>query len=329
MLTPAPSADIPALQPVSVVIPAYNYARFLERAVTSAFAQRHQPIEVIVIDDGSTDATPDLCLQLQGRFSDLRCIRQPNAGLPAARNTGIRNASHPFIAFLDADDQWLPDMLSTLMADLALQPIATPAVACNCFRVDPSGTSIGEKNTAPRGNRFFTAADILLKTRFMPSCVIARRSALDSAGLFDTTLRSSEDRDMWIRIARIAPIRYVDQLLVRICRHDSNMSRNAARMRAAMRRVRHKAFHARIVPPANIPFWLRVLAIDQFQGAWMYWDESRPLRALFHSLLSLILWPLPLDHRDLHEPPLFRLRALTRFLLLRRPPDAAPAEPTL
>jgi glycosyltransferase involved in cell wall biosynthesis len=263
---------------VSVIIPAYNYAQFLERAVRSAFAQRHRPIEVIVIDDGSTDHTPALCADLQAEFPSLRYIRQANAGLSAARNTGIRNAIHPFVAFLDADDEWLPDMLAVIMADFSTLPPSTPAAACNCYRVDASGAPIGEKITAPRGDRFFTAADILLKTRFMPSCAVARRSCFLSAGLFDTTLRSSEDRDMWIRLASQGPIRYLDRLLVRIRRHDRNMSRNTDRMRGAMGRVRQKAFRARVMPHGRAGFWLRVLAIDHFQGAWMYWDEGRPLR---------------------------------------------------
>jgi hypothetical protein len=120
---------------------------------------------------------------------------------------------------------------------------------------------------------------------------------------------------MWIRLASQGPIRYLDRLLVRIRRHDRNMSRNTDRMRGAMGRVRQKAFRARVMPHGRAGFWLRVLAIDHFQGAWMYWDEGRPLRALLHAIASLALWPVPLDHRDLHEPPFFRLRAAARFLL--------------
>lgn len=320
-LNPAPSAaDSPAPAPesghgVSVLIPAYNYAGYLERAVRSALAQNHRPLEIIIIDDGSTDRTPDLGRQLERELPEVRYIRQPNAGLSAARNAGICNATHPFVAFLDADDEWLPGMLDTIMAEFARQPPSTPAAACNSYRIDPAGAPIGEKKTWPRGDRFFTAGDILMKTRFMPSSVVVRRPAFDSAGLFDTTLRSSEDRDMWIRIARDSPIRYLDIPLVRICRHDRNMSRNTARMLAATRRVREKARAGGVIPLSRAGFWLRVLAVDHFSGAWMYWDEGRSLRAIAHALLALALWPLPLDYRDLHEPPLFRLRAAARFIL--------------
>jgi glycosyltransferase involved in cell wall biosynthesis len=312
--SPASLSDARA-RGVSVIIPAYNYVQFLERAVRSAFAQQYRPIEVIVVDDGSTDGTPTLCSQLQAEFSELRYIRQANAGLSAARNTGIASATLPFVAFLDADDEWLPDMLATVMAGFASQPPSTPVVACNSYRVDPAGAPIGEKNTYPRGDRYFTAADILLKTRFMPSSAVARRAAFDFTGLFDTTLRSSEDRDMWLRLAAVhGPIQYLDKPLVRIRRHGANMSRNADRMRQAMRCVLRKAWDNRVVPHTHLPYWLRLLAIDHFSGAWMYWDESRHARAILHSLISLALWPLPLDYRDLHEPPFFRLRAAARFL---------------
>lgn len=308
---------------VSVVIPAFNYGQYLERAVRSALAQQHRPIEVIIVDDGSADQTPELGRRLAAESPCVRYLRQENAGLSAARNTGIRAALHPLVAFLDADDEWLPGMLDAAITAFRAQPPETGLVACNSFRIDFAGNPIGEKRTAPRGDRFFTAADILMKTRFMPSCVVARRSCFDTAGFFDTGLRSSEDRDMWLRIAAGHRVFYVDRALVRIRKHGGNMSRNADRMRRAMRRVRQKALHARIVPATRAGFWLRVLAVDHFQAGWMYWDEGRRARALLHAAASLLLWPLPLDRRDLHEPPLFRLRAALRFLLTRGPKSRA------
>jgi glycosyltransferase involved in cell wall biosynthesis len=323
-LNPANSADSPASLPdprargVSVIIPAFNYAQYLEGAVRSALTQTRQPVEVIIVDDGSTDSTPELGANLARDLPGVRYFRQQNAGLSAARNTGIGLASHPFLTFLDCDDEFFPEMIETLMRAFDAQPPDTGLVACATIRVDREGVPIGEKRVRPRGSRGYSAADIVMKTRF-PCCVLARRSCFDSAGLFDTSLRSSEDRDMWIRIGVHQRIYYLDQPLVRIRRHESNMSRNADRMRGAMRRVRHKAFEARVVPCTHAGFWLRVLAIDHFQGAWMYWDEGRRFRALLHATISLVLWPLPLDHHNLHEPPFFRLRAALRFLLARRP----------
>ena len=314
-MNPAALPTIPIEAGVTVVIPAFNYARYLEHAVRSAYAQGYRPLEVLVVDDGSTDATPDVVHGLEREFPTLRCIRQVNAGLSAARNTGIQNARHPYVAFLDADDEWHPEMLETVMREFAAQPPSTPAMACNSYRIDSAGNPIGEKKVVPRGDRYFTAGDILLKTRFMPSSVVARHSAFETAGLFDTALRSSEDRDMWVRLAAAGPIRYLDTPLVRIRKHDSNMSRNADRMRQAIRRVREKARASGVVRGSRAGFWLRFRAVEHFSGAWMYWDEGRRAKALLHSILSLLVWPLPLDHEDLHEPCFFRARAALRFLL--------------
>jgi glycosyltransferase involved in cell wall biosynthesis len=248
----------------------------------------------------------------------VRYFRQENAGLSAARNTGIRAASHPFVAFLDADDEWLPEMLATVMDAFQTLPSTTGIVACHSYRIDSAGEPLGEKRTTPRGNCFFSAGEILTKTRFMPSCVVARRECFESAGYFDTGLRSSEDRDMWARIATSWRVFYIDQALVRIRKHASNMSRHADRMLDAMRRVRLKASASGLKPNAFPGFWMRLRAIEHFQAGWMYWDEGRNTRALLHAAASLLLWPFPLDHRDLHEPPLFRLRAALRFMLLLR-----------
>ena len=319
-MIPAPSANTPAPFPfanprgVSVIIPAYNYAEFLEGAVRSALAQTYQPMEVIIVDDGATDATPEIGARLARELPGVRYFRQKNAGLSAARNTGIQLAAHAFVTFLDCDDEMLPHMIETLMRAMDSQAPDTGLVGCSGIRIDREGRPIGEKRIRVRGSRPYTAADILMKTRF-PCCVLARRACFDSGGLFDTSLRSSEDRDMWIRIGVHHGIYYVDEPLVRIRRHEANMSRNASRMYDAMRRVRRKAYEARIVPHTDAGFWLRVRAYDHFQGAWMYWDEGRTLRALLHALVALALWPLPLSLRDLREPPFFRLRAAARFLL--------------
>ena len=269
-----------------------------------------------MVDDGSTDETPRVTAELQGEFPELVVIRQENAGLPAARNTGIRRATQRYVAFLDADDEWHPEMLEVLTREFAAQPATTPAVACDSYRVDPGGAAIGEKVIATPGDRFYSAADILMKTRFMPSTVVARRDGFEKAGMFDPELRSSEDRDMWIRLAAAhGNIRYVDRPLVRICRHGANMSRNTGRMRTAMNRVRRKAWAQKVAPHWRVDYWLQTLAVDQFSAGWMYWDEGRKGRAIMHAMLSLALWPLPMDHRAVREPAGFRVRAAARFII--------------
>ena len=297
---------------VSVVIPAYNYGRYLRDAIDSVLAQTYADLEVIVVDDGSTDDTA----QVAHAYTDprVRYVFQTNAGLSAARNTGIGEARAPFIALLDADDMWLPEMLATTMARFASLPEEVGAIGCASHRVDASGVPLGGKAFTHGGDRWFSAGDIVLQSRFMPSTVVARRTAYAACGGFDTTLRSSEDRDMWIRIGSRFKIYHCGTPLVLIRKHPTNMSKHADRMRLNMRRVIAKAYAARVVSLWNLPFWLRVFAIFYFQNAWMQFDEGRFWKAVRDGAASLLLWPWFPDHRDLNEPLLFRIRGFAQFL---------------
>src|SRR5258708_444396 len=183
---------------VSVVIPAYNYAHFLTEAIASALAQTRTDFELIVVDDGSTDNTPEVC----ARCTDprVRTVRQPNAGLSAARNTGIREARFPYVAFLDADDRWEPEFLSAVFREFHRLGPAFLAVGTACSRMDASG----EPLAPPRQNFLhtseLTAASFCLRNRPLSSSVVVRRDVFEECGGFDLSLRSSEDRDMWIRL---------------------------------------------------------------------------------------------------------------------------------
>ena len=298
---------------VSVIIPAYNYGRFLSDAIDSALAQTYSNFEVIVINDGSTDNTPDVAARYG---SKIRYLRQDNAGLPAARNSGIKAARHPFVAFLDADDVWEPEMLASAMRCFSELDESVGLIACASVRTDAEGRVIASKRFASFDNCEIKARDLLLKNRFMPSAVVAKRAAFHTCGLFDTSLRSSEDRDMWIRIATKYRVNFHGKTLVRIRKHGSNMSRHADRMKRNMRRVICKAFHSRVVPRANVFFWLRVLAFNFFEVGWMHYDEGAHGKAVFDMLRSMLLWPMFLNPTQrLNEPRFFRARALIRFLL--------------
>ena len=305
---------MPSVTPkVSVVIPAYNYGRYLRDAINSALTQTFADLEVLVVDDGSTDDTASIVRT----YADprVRYIYQANAGLSAARNTGIREACAPFIALLDADDMWLPEMLARAMTEYATLPADVGLLACASDRVDAAGVPLGGKMFAHGLDRWWTAGEVLLQSRFMPSTAVARREAYALCGDFDTALRSSEDRDMWIRIGTRFRIRYLGAPMVLIRKHSSNMSKHADRMRLNMRRVIGKAYAARVVAPWNVVFWLRVLSIFYFQNAWMQFDEGRYWKAVRDGAASLLLWPWFPDRRDLNEPALFRIRGLYRFAI--------------
>jgi len=305
---------------VSVVIPAYNYAGYLPFAVDSALAQNYSPLEIILVDDGSTDNTAEVA----ARYGDrIRYIYQPNAGLCAARNTGIQAASHSFVAFLDADDVWLPDMVRCAMMVFSRQGGDTALVACIHDYIDANGHPLSIRRLFPDGDREITTRDILLSTRFAPSSVIARREVFEICGNFDTTLRSSEDRDMWIRITTRYRAHRQSQALVHIRRHGANMSRHADRMKINMGRVIKKARQSGVVPRWQFWFWMKVYALYHFQTSLLFNAQGRHSRALASLGLSMLLWSWFVDQQEINQPKWFRARALISYLsgVFKKLPD--------
>ncbi len=298
------------LSPVSVIIPAYNHADFLALAIQSVLAQDHAELEILVVDDGSTDGTAALVASLSDRR--IRYVHQTNAGLSAARNTGIQLARHPLIAFLDADDEWFPTHLSSAAAQFLRLDPSFALVATGCVRIDRNGNSLPEYPGALR-DREVQISDIIIKTRFMPSTVVVRREVFDECGLFDTTLRSSEDREMWIRVGQRHRIFQQAAATVRIRKHAGNMSKQTDRMRTSMSIVLRRAYAQRAVPRRRYSCWLQAWALYFVQSAWMLHDAGRNIEAVRDACLAVVVCPWPLSAGALNEHPLFRVRALARF----------------
>jgi len=196
---------------VSVIIPTFNRASPLLRAVASVLCQSFREKEVIVVDDGSSDGTAEALAPLGNRVRYVR--HHGNRGVSAARNTGIRNSSGPLIAFLDSDDYWLPRKLDIQTRFFALHP---DCVACqaeeiwirNGVRVNPR--KIHQK---PSGDIFEASLRLCLVS---PSAAMLKRSLLEEVGLFDETLPACEDYDLWLRIACRYPVHVIrEYLLVR------------------------------------------------------------------------------------------------------------------
>lgn len=296
---------------VSVVIPAYNYAHFLPDAIESVLSQTYPNLELIVVDDGSTDDTADVVRRYGER---VRYIHKKNAGLSAARNTGIRNASHPFVAFLDADDVWLPSFLQSGIDRFAQLPETYALVACKRAMIDEHGGALVKEAIDRSLSGEIVAADVVLKTRFPPSSCIVRRGAFDGCGMFDTELRSSEDRDMWIRIASRYCIWLSDGVHVKIRDHRGSMSKRADRMIDNVGKVLRRSFRDSVVPRWRVPYWFSVWSFSRYQYAWMCYEEGRWVKAVLELLRSLFLWPWFARPQPLDEPVLFRIRSLARFV---------------
>ena len=196
-------------RPCSVVIPVYNGARFLDAALASVFAQSYRPIEVIVVDDGSTDGTPAVL----ARWPAVRQVRQDNRGVASARNAGLALAGGDFVALLDADDLWEPDKLVRQIAHLDAHPEV--GYVCSRYRnfIEP-----GHPRPAWLSAEQLGEAHIGTLSSF-----VARRETLARVGRFDP--RDSSDLD-WSLRAREAGVTMglVDEVLVSRRIHDGNIS---------------------------------------------------------------------------------------------------------
>lgn len=295
---------------VSVIIPAYNYAHYLPRTLDSILKQDYPNVEIVVIDDGSTDNTREVV----GAYGDkVRYVFQKNAGLSAARNTGIREAQCEYLGFIDADDEWRPTLISRIMDAFLRLPDEFAIVACHYDYIDADSNILPVKNIIPVEEREFDCRDFILKTRFTSSSAVIKRKAFTTCGDYDVTLKSSEDRDIWIRIASRFRVYIVGERLSLIRRHPHNMSKHADRMKQNIRRVLQKTYEAKLASHADFLFWARVFSFYFYQNSWRYRDEGRNARALGEIAKSLLLWPAFPQPERLNEPHLFRLRSTVRF----------------
>jgi glycosyltransferase involved in cell wall biosynthesis len=194
---------------VSVIIPAYNCARWLGQAIDSVLGQTLRDLELLVIDDGSTDATGEVARAYGDR---LRYARQENRGPAAARNHGMRLARGELIAFLDADDLWLPAKLERQAALLDRDP-RVGVVYCDGLFIDPDGRPIENYVRQTPLHRGRVAIELFCDHFLMTPAVVFRRVLLETAGAFDESLRVGEDYDFFLRLAAAAVTDVVEEKL--------------------------------------------------------------------------------------------------------------------
>ena len=187
------------MKTVSIIIPTYNARDYVREAVRSALAQTYQNVEIIVVDDGSTDDTKKI-LEPYARDGKINYIYQANQGLAGARNTGVKAARGEYIAFLDSDDLFLPKKVERQVAALESHPDFGVCYSdVNHFTEMPNGRRFyHHRYTYPSGNIF----EPLLHRQFInPLCVMVRREVIKKYGMFDENLRRSEDWELWLRWA--------------------------------------------------------------------------------------------------------------------------------
>lgn len=217
--TAGPAQCKPGL--VSVIVPVYNRANLVGATLESILAQTYQNIEVIAINDGSTDTSLEVLKAYADKYPDkMTVIDQQNSGQVRARNTGIYHAQGEFIAFLDSDDTWEREKLEL---QIPLLNSETGLVYCGINEVDQNNSII---RTVPceakmRGNIY---RKLLIRNRMTGGSVVVSRTALESVGVFDESLQAAENWDLWIRIARNFKVNYLNKPLVNYLKHSGNMS---------------------------------------------------------------------------------------------------------
>ncbi len=221
----ATGAALPPPALVSIVIPCYNQGRFLAGAVESVLGQTWARWEAIIVDDGSTDETP----QVVASFGDprIRSVRQENRGLAGARNAAVALARGEYLAFLDSDDQYERTFLETCVAALQAKPQA-PAVYTRFRYMDEVGRVLPEV----RGDLVPAGAfrERILEGGFFPPCAVVIRKDGEGAGLFDARFPGLEDWDLWLRLSEAGPFEAVPSPLARYRVYRGAMSTNAERM---------------------------------------------------------------------------------------------------
>lgn len=251
--------------PFSVVIPVYNSERFVGEALDGVFAQTRQPAQVIVVDDGSADRSAAIA-QARG----VTVIRQANAGVSAARNVGMRAATQPWIAFLDADDTWLPNKLELQWAALCAGSGAKASITdrTSVSENGPlAGTLFAMNRDYPTLPRSRIADDAYLLERapmcaallrgnfvLLSSLVVDRELALAGGG-FDETMRYCEDLDLTLRIAALTDIVAVETSLVVKRAHDAGASIDRGKMQLGRAELTDRVIaRSQLYPPGALEY---------------------------------------------------------------------------
>ena len=218
---------MPAPPLVSIVIPTYNRDDLVAQAIDSALAQTHPRCEVIVVDDGSTDRTPEVLARYAGKIT---AIRQDNKGLSGARNTGIRAAKGEFVGFLDSDDVWEPRLVEEALKLFAAYP-KVGAVFLAERDIDLSGRIDPKVHGKRTPGLFFTPEGMIGRDTGVGSGrpPIARRDLLLTHGVFDESFRNFADCEMWIRHSFHFDMAILAEPLVLRRVHPGNVSADFAK----------------------------------------------------------------------------------------------------
>ena len=205
---------------VSVIIPTYNRYNFIKEALNSVFSQTYKKLEVIVVDDGSTDETE----KITGEFPEIIYLsHKKNMGVAAARNTGIKASSGEFITFLDSDDLWLPEKIEKQVDFFKKNP-DYPVVQTEETWIK-NGKKVNPRKIHKKEGGYIFERSLKL-CLISPSAVMMKRELFDEVGLFDENLKAAEDYDLWLRITWKYPVGLLPEpLVIKQGGHKDQLSR--------------------------------------------------------------------------------------------------------
>jgi glycosyltransferase involved in cell wall biosynthesis len=293
---------------VSVIVATYNYGRFLAGALDSVLDQTFADYEIIVVDDGSNDGTGDVIAPYL-RHSKLRYIRTDHLGQPKAKNTGIRAARGKYVAFLDADDLWLPTKLDKQVAVFREDP-ELGVVYSRWQAIDEHGRSIPD--WARPVHRGHILPQVFRQSFICFSSSVVRLAVLSEVGLFDERIPLAIDYDLWLRIAQRYRFDYVDEQLVKYRTGHANLSRRAQERAECVQQIMRRFLDERGGRSHVDPALVREAWAEQYcDTAWSLRGRSALRRLYWYGRAAVIdprylpawrgllvsWWPEPLRDR--------------------------------
>ncbi len=270
----------PITSTVSVIIPTHNRAHTLSRALESVLAQSHPVLEIIVIDDGSTDETPGLMAE---QYAQCCYLRQDNQGVSAARNRGIQQARGEWLALLDSDDCWMPKKLERQFDRLAALPGHRLCHSDEIWIRNGKRVNAMRKHAKQGGHIYQYCLPLCV---ISPSATLLHRSLFEVYGLFDENLPACEDYDLWLRICSREPVAYVDEpLVIKYGGHEDQLSRRHWGMDRFRVHALGKLLESQTLSPADRAKTLRTLEQKcqiliqgaEKRSAWARADEYRKI----------------------------------------------------
>ena len=278
---------------ISVITPTFNSACFLPDTIESVLTQTLQDWEMIIVDDGSTDNTQEVVARyLRSHPGKIKYFRQDNGGTAQARNRAIRESKGEYLAFLDADDLWLPEKLAVQIPTMEAHPELC-LISSETYAIDAQNNRIGHWKVAQMPNTF----EYLLEANHIYNLtVIARKSCVERIGYFDERLKVSQDYDLWLRLVKRFPFKVLYTPLAQYRVHLNNISKNTKQ-----RLKNHLYILNKKEITGDLGFWKKRkrLAKAYYQFALLFIEEKKFIEggscflkiAFYYPFLGALYWP--------------------------------------